>query len=357
MIEKLKVGLFGYYSYGNLGDNLMAYLLSKHIKKIGHVPIVFTKSPDFMKGWGAELCSDIEALVQRSDVIVFGGGGLLIPRRKRNEQQTDFNQDLGTVLKTAERKGVPRIGISLGGAGKPLDQIIPEERQELVRGLSYVTLRNREDVQLLEQAGIEGEFLDDLVWTTAEQVPIAKKRSNGRRRIGFNLYLTQSRRFRLLRKILGIIVRLRRDVDFVFLDIHPSPEVAFRAFAPARLPKNCTRKTLSEVEDACREAASLDLLVSTRLHLGVMTMTYGGTTVAYAGQEKTRLLYRRIGRESLFWKSVNLLNFVRCLLLPGALAKTISSATPIDRKVIENAQKNYARLSDILAKIAERKKT
>ncbi|MDT0684540.1 polysaccharide pyruvyl transferase family protein [Roseicyclus sp. F158] len=352
MGEKLTVALFGYYSYGNLGDNLMAYLLSRHIKTLGHQPIVFTKSPEFMAGWDVELISDITALINQSDVIVFGGGGLLIPRRNLSSQQKDFNDDLGAAVRAATAKGIPQLGISLGGAGKSLEQIAPIERHNLVRALKYVTLRNSEDVQLLEQAGIQGAFHNDMVWTTADKVPVSRGSGNGRRRIGFNLYLTQSRRYKLLRKILQIIVRLRPDLDFVFLEIHPGPNGAFKAFAPKRLPKNCTRKTLADVEDACREAASLDLLVSTRLHLGVMTMSYGGTTIAYAGQEKTRLLYKRIGRESLFWESPNLLRFLRCFLLPGALAKTIAIGRSNDvSEGMRDAHQHYVKLTEALATI------
>lgn len=352
MGDKLKVGLFGYYSYGNLGDNLMAYLLARHIKSLGHEPIVFTKSPEFMAGWGVELCSSVAELVDQSDVIVFGGGGLLIPRKNLSAAQADFTHDMGDVIKAAKAKNIPQVGISLGGAGKSLDQITPAERQDLVRGLSHVTLRNSEDLQLLDQAGIDGAFFNDMVWTTADQVPIPKKQASGRRRIGFNLYMTQSRRYRLLRKILGGIVRLRPDLDFIFFDIHPGSNGEFNAFAPERMPKNCTRKTLADIEEACKEAATLDLLVSTRLHFGVMMMSYGGTTIAYAGQEKTRLLYKRIGRERLFWNSTELYKFMRCFLVPGALAKTISSGQNLDvTDVARDASQHYSRLSEVLAKI------
>jgi polysaccharide pyruvyl transferase WcaK-like protein len=355
MGKKLKVALFGYYSYGNLGDNLMAYLLSRHVKSLGHAPVVFTKSPQFMTGWDVELCSDVISLVNQSDVIIFGGGGVLIPRKSLSAQQKDFNEDLGAAVKVAIAKDIPRIGISLGGAGKPLDQIVPAERQELVRSLEYVSLRNSEDLQLLGQAGIDGAFHNDIVWTTADQVPVSLARSTGRRRIGLNLYLTQSRRYKLLRNILQFVVRLRPDLDFVFLDIHPGPDGSFNAFAPERMPKNCIRKTLLDIEEACREAASLDLLITTRLHLGVMAMSYGGTTIAYAAQEKTRMLYKRIGREKLFWSGSDLWRFLECFLLPGKLAKTIATGRKRDLgEVVRDAHSHYAKLSEALAAISHR---
>lgn len=111
MGEKLTVGLFGYYSYGNLGDNLMAFLLSRHIQNLGHEPVVFTKSPEFMNGWGVKLSSSVTDLVEQSDVIVFGSGGLLIPRKNMSGAQADFTEDMGAVLKAAKAKDIPPLGV------------------------------------------------------------------------------------------------------------------------------------------------------------------------------------------------------------------------------------------------------
>lgn len=353
MNKPLRVGVFGYYSYRNLGDNLMAYLLSEHVKRAGHVPVVFSKLSVDMQGWGVEVCSDARELVEKSDLLLFGGGGLLIPRRKLSSQGADFNDDLRAVLAASANKGIPAYGLSIGGGGKPLDEIVPEERRNLIRSLHYVTLRNREDLQLLEQAGVRGEFLDDLVWTTASCFPVAAPAGKNRRRIGINLYLGRSRRFNLLRKVIELFVRIRPDIDFVFLDIHPGSNGEFRAYAPGRPRKNCAQKRLVDVEDACREAASLDLLFTTRLHLGVMAMCYGVTTVAYAGQEKTRLLYNRIGRGDLFWKSSEIFNFIKLFFLPGRLEKLFARREAVGSEIVENAMRHYARLDDVLAAEAD----
>jgi len=348
MKNKLTVGIFGYYSYRNLGDNLMAYLLSKQIRNTGHVPLVFSKFADNMQDWGVELVSDVKEFVEQADLVIFGGGGLLIPRKSLSGEGADFNEDLHDVLEMVEANGTPLYGISLGGGGKPLSQIVPEERRRLIRSLNYLTLRNREDMQLLEQAGIKGEFLDDLVWTTAKSFPLTPPASNGRRRIGINLYLGRSRRFKVLRKIIEMAVRLRSDMDFVFFDIHPGRNDEFKAYSPDRLPRNCERRQLVDMEDACRQAASLDLLLTTRLHLGVMAMSYGVTTIAYAGQEKTRLLYNRIGRGELFWRSGKIFNFIKLFFFPGQLDKTLERQTAIDDAIIDNASSHYDRLAEIL---------
>lgn len=328
----------------------MAYLLSSHIRSMGHTPIVFSKLPATMTDWGVQVESDVDDFVEAADVVVFGGGGLLIPRPHLGGDRGDFNADLGGVLRKAGTKNTPLYGISIGGAGEPLYKIVPEERQLLIRSLRYVTLRNSEDLQLLEQAGVEGEFQDDLVWTTAAVYPLERPPQRGRRRVGINFYLGRSRRFLVLQKIIELIVRARSDIDFVFLDNHPGRDGEFKAYSPARLPANCSRKTLVDIEDACREVASLDVLFTTRLHVGVMAMCYGVLTVAYAGQKKTRLLYNRISRGEFFWPSNEVVKFLKVFLIPGGLDRLIGAAQePIDTTVFDSAAQHYTRLEILLS--------
>lgn len=351
---RLIVGLFGYYSYRNHGDHLMAYLLAEHIKSLGHKPVIFSKWAADMAGWHVDVVSEPEAFARTVDVIVFGGGGVLIPRRHLNEDGADFNADLGQVLDAAAGDETPLFGISIGGAGARLDQIVPLERQQLLRRLHYVTLRNREDLPLLAEAGVAGEFLDDLVWTAATVFPLKGVERGGRKRVGINFYLGRSRRYRLVRTIIGLVTRLRPDIDFVFLDNQPGRNGEFQAFKPARRTANTTCETLVELDAACRELASLDVLFTTRLHVGLVAMCYGVPSVVYAGKMKTRLLYNRIGRGHLFWSSKDVMKFLRVFLLPGGLDRLIQSGRqPIEPIVFHSAAKHYERLTQLLTKVTD----
>ncbi|MBW8636729.1 polysaccharide pyruvyl transferase family protein [Hoeflea sp. WL0058] len=348
MSNALKVGVFGYYSYRNLGDNVMAFQVASHIKREGHHPIIFTKNSIDMENWGFDLCSDVEDFVKSVDLIFFGGGGLLIPGLRRSKPGGGgFSPDLRLVLDLANKNDVPMYGFSLGGIGKPLQDIVPEERQDLVKCLKYLTLRNREDVQLLEQAGTAGEFLEDMVWATPNFVDVQDSPKSQRRRVGMCLYRGRSSKFKTLRRIIELVVRMRQDIDFVFYEVNPNVNGDFGSIAAADNYPNCTRKTLIDVSEACKEVASLDLMMTTRLHIGVMAMSYGVPSVAFAGEAKTRLLYRNIGRGHLFWNLGEVHKFAYTFLFPGALSRLIDTA-PLDRKIMERAQIHFQRMSEIL---------
>jgi polysaccharide pyruvyl transferase WcaK-like protein len=343
MSRVAKVGIFGFYSYGNLGDNLMAHIVASEVQANGLEPVIFCKSQIAGMSWKFATSASIEDFIGHVDGVIFGGGGLLISRPQPTDIIADFNRDLAALLASAQRKRIPLYGVSLGGTGAPLDAIQPEARRDLVSSLTYVSLRNREDVPLLEDAQVSGEFLDDIVWTTARKFPVRKKGPNQRPKIGLNLYLGRSRRMKWVMALLRLIVFVRRDLDFVFYEIHPGPNGRFDAFATGLKQPNCRQKVLLEIDAACREIASLDLLITTRLHLGVMAMSFTVPSIAFAGAKKTALLYQRIGRGSYFWERDQASQFAQLFLRKGALRKVLSDKTEIvAADVIESALKNFA---------------
>jgi polysaccharide pyruvyl transferase WcaK-like protein len=347
MMTVLRVGIFGFYSYQNLGDNIMAYLFSTYIKDEGHEPIIYAKQRSDKMHWGFQICSNINEFVDSVDVVIFGGGGLLIPRPQPSEIGQDFNEDLGLILEYTKDKSIPLFAFSIGGAGGGINDIVPVARQELIRRLHYVTLRNREDLHLLEQANTEGEFLDDVVWTTSRRISGSRRdKGRSRLRVGLNFYLGSSRRSRLAKRILRIVTRIRKDIDFIFYDISPENDDDFGAFCANLSHDNCSSKVLTDVEDACSEASSLDLLITTRLHFGVIAMSYGVPSIAFSGAEKTRLLYNRINRRSFFWGSGDVHKLLFLFLFPGAVQKVVRDGSEaISSLIVENAMQHYTRLS------------
>ncbi|TIS79314.1 MAG: polysaccharide pyruvyl transferase family protein [Mesorhizobium sp.] len=347
MTPVLRVGIFGFYSYQNLGDNVMAYLFSKCVKDDGHDPIVYAKRRSDKMDWGFKICSDIKEFVESVDVVIFGGGGLLIPRQQPSEVVEDFNDDLELILEYTIEKSIKLFAFSIGGAGKDIDEIVPVARQELIRRLTYVTLRNREDLKLLAQANTEGEFLDDVVWTTSRKISGSRyDKGRSRLRVGLNIYLGSSRRSRLAKRILQIVTRIRKDIDFIFYEINPKKDGHFGAFCANLTQDNCSSKILTDVEDACGEASSLDLLITTRLHFGVIAMSYGVPCIAYSGAEKTKLLYKHINRSSFFWRIGDIHKLLFLFLFPGAIQKIVRDGSEVINPVIvENAMQHYTRLS------------
>jgi polysaccharide pyruvyl transferase WcaK-like protein len=355
MSQPTRIGVFGFYSYRNLGDNLMACLVAEQVRAAGCEPVIFCKLDDPRIVWGFESCGSVAEFVAGVDAVICGGGGLLISRPRPSDISKDFHIDLQALLDATAAKGIPVFGTSLGGGGMPLDAIVPPVRQDLVRKLRYVTLRNREDVQLLDQAGIEGEFLDDIVWSVSRKILVVPTAREGRRpKVGINLYIGHSRKMQSVRLLLQLITWIRRDIDFVFYEIHPELDGTFEAFSTNLGQPNCSARELLDIRDACQELSSADLLITTRLHCGVMAMSYGVPSIAFAGAEKTRLLYRRAARSQFFWPAKEFARFAALFLMPGRFGKLISQRqTIVPDEIMNGALAHYDRISDYCTQVRQ----
>lgn len=346
MNKPRKIGVFGFYSYRNLGDKLMAHLIARHVQERGHQPVIFSKNASDMADWGIPVCGEVDEFMGNCDIVFLGGGGLLIPRPQLSGIGQDFNGDLKAMLAISREREVPLYGFSLGGAGVPLTEIVPSQRRDLISQMKYVTLRNREDLQLLEQADIKGEFLDDIVGSVANKVPArSKPKGKEKYRIGLNLYLGDSPKFYPAKFLITAPTKIRRDIKFIFFDIRPNADDAFNAFHVEG--PNCEKRFALDIQASCDDVASLDLLITTRLHLGVMAMSYSVPSVAYAAAMKTKLLYNRIGRQKFFWKSYEFYKFALLFLFPSYF-KTDGGEIP-PRQVNANALVQYDAMYRILA--------
>lgn len=353
MSQPTRIGIFGFYSYRNLGDNLMACLVAEQVRAAGCEPVIFCKLDDPRIAWGFESCGSVGEFVAGVDAVICGGGGLLISRPRPSDISKDFHIDLQALLDATEAKGIPLFGTSLGGGGVALDAIVPPVRQDLVRKLHYVTLRNREDLQLLDQAGIKGEFLDDIVWSVSRKIPVAPTSREGRRpKVGINLYIRHSRKMQPVRMLLQLITKVRRDIDFVFYEIHPELDGTFEAFTANLNQSNCSAQELLDIREACQELSSTDLLITTRLHCGVMAMSYGVPSIAFAGAEKTRLLYRRADRSQFFWPAKKFARFAALFLIPGGFSKLVAERRAIvPDEIMKGALSHYDRVSDYCTQV------
>ncbi|MDB4372290.1 polysaccharide pyruvyl transferase family protein, partial [Mariniblastus sp.] len=293
--NKLRVGIFGYYSYSNLGDNMMAHMIYRHVVSKGHPTVLFSRDQSFHKKYGYKVEACPSELARNVDVIIFGGGGLLIPRKNLSGEGMYFNEDLKAVLSIANEREIPLFGVSLGGAGVNFDEITPPTRQTLLKSLNYVTLRNKQDHHLLDQTKTPGECLGDIVWATSKLFSKPKLSSetppsqdSDRIRIGINMYLTRSRRYRALQKLLELAIAYRKNWEFIFYELHPQTGKEFRALNLSKSRKNCRSCVLTDPEQATEEMKALDLIITTRLHIGVVAMSTGTPSIAYAAQPKTR---------------------------------------------------------------------
>jgi polysaccharide pyruvyl transferase CsaB len=189
-----RIGITGSYGGLNLGDEAILHSMIAQLRRDLPVEItVFSRDPeDTLKRHGVERAVPVRKMsraeatpeVERLDVLVVGGGGIL------------FDAEARTYLREAQiakEKGVP-VMLYAVGAGPLNHASVQAAVREVLEQVDIVTVRERSAQQVLEAAGVHREIIvtaDPALLLKPEPLPRGVLRSEGlegrRRLIGMSV--------------------------------------------------------------------------------------------------------------------------------------------------------------------------
>jgi polysaccharide pyruvyl transferase WcaK-like protein len=279
----MKIGVFGYYKFGNFGDDLMALLFSDHLLEQGHQVRVYGLKPSVSRTAGIETVDDIGALVAWSDRLVYGGGGILLDVGANRR----IERDLDELIDCKVSKGIPLYAISIGGDGSSTYDGLSESQRRLLAESDFITFRSPEDRRLAESADLDRfEIFPDLVWTvgrwtqpTRENV-VSLEFSATRSRIGYYLLVALAR-----------VASRDRFVDVV-LQHRNSTTRSLNDWIRSRLFRT---KVYEDIADMTRFAQRSRRIVTSRLHFGMVGLASGAETFLIHPAGKSRMVFERLG--------------------------------------------------------------
>jgi polysaccharide pyruvyl transferase WcaK-like protein len=297
-----KVGLVGFYGHGNFGDELMAVIIARYLANIGVPFSVYRLCPPYAQKYNLPVAHSAEELLEDARVLLWGGGGLLVPWSRL--AYTALFPKAGTqferLISMALRRKMRLLGTSVGGDGTSPRQLIPAYKQRFAESAEYLTVRNPQDLQLLKQFGLKGEFFPDIVWQTGKWFPLRREKT-GRMRIGMDIYasnLLRQNAAYLIPSLLAV-TRARRDCEFVFIDTTNRTIKPYRGLGLVIRGVNIRTHQFHEMENDLELLGSLDLLVSTRLHAPMICLQCGVPALSLFAEKKTILMFRNLGLERL----------------------------------------------------------
>jgi len=282
-VHRPVVGLFGYYSAGNWGDDLMARVFAQLAGESGADARVFTTNPDSAYFAGLTTLSDPAKFVEASDVLIYGGGGIL---STAHDDESPFARAIDSILSAAHHAGKDIHVLSIGGSGSTATEL-PRFVSRLIRTAGRVTVRNRRDLDTIQQHRDDAECHEDVLWLLPRLQHLSV---SGPRRptVAINLTPRGRRWFERAGYWMFRVVRhLRPGLRFVFIE---SQQLTREA------PDTALHAGLSSPEADAALLAEIDLIVSGRLHLGLVCLAYGKPFLSVFGHPKTRLMFENIGQ-------------------------------------------------------------
>ena len=306
-VRPVHVGLLGFYDRGNFGDDLMALLFAEAVRAAGAEPVVRGLCRPYADAFGLKVFRSTGELLKSVDLVILGGGGLLCshpqpPLRTLREGSPASGLAAGrgkganSVLAMASRLQVPFYALSIGGDGTPLERIEPPLQRDFIRACRFATVRNRRDLDVLAAAGVPGAWYPDVVWQTSRLVPLTRRR-RARLRVGINVYHRnlRDRGATWVAPLLLAATRWRRDVDFVFIDSGNAACTELQGIGRFASGPNVRVVKFDSPREDLATLASLDLIVSSRLHVGLACLSYGVPFLSLFGEAKTAVMLEDAG--------------------------------------------------------------
>lgn len=288
----MKVAIWGSYNYGNYGDDLMAIQFAKELAKLGTEPLVYRLDKQLAQQYSVNTVDTLAELFDNSKFCIIGGGGIL------GGGTTVLEKDFSELNVIAIQHQCPVFSISIGGDGGGIDTVLSAPRQEFWQGgaCKSATVRLEEDVELVKKLGKEAVYYPDVLWTVGDfwQIPPVAK-SSDRLQVGINI--PNSLSGRLLAYQLNAIAKVRKDIVFHFIRTYLPNSPINHELLPKLGSPYIQHHVYTDPDSTLKFIASLDLIISYKLHVGLTALALNVPFYSVGGQGKTRALLKSINAD------------------------------------------------------------
>jgi hypothetical protein len=300
----MRIGIWGSLWYGNFGDDLMAYMLAEHVMKRSHSVSLYKPSWQLSQELGAPGVRSVSDFVRSADAVVLAGGGWLcvppLDKSGRNRSMTE----LAALVHELQRQKKPLIAISIGGDGS--NHSWHSAQRDLLASplLRAITCRLKSDISkpgIRERSRVAEHFPDVVLQTAIRFGSVAPGEGLAMTRCPIGLNVSSRRRLALLRPSVG---RLSSQACFLQSAIDCGDGHL------DSVPRGHTRSVeYLNVRNFAAALGSFELVVSTKLHVGVAALSYGVSFLSAHGRAKTKCFLEEVNMSSSYlrWPELTLM--------------------------------------------------
>lgn len=348
VLKNNQVAYHGAYYTKNFGDQFLLRGFLRHAKSCGVDRISLPFAPQEL---AAELGASANGLadLSSSEKVVFFGGGYLGQNDNWRSWSERFQRIHLPIIDFVVKEEIPHAILGLG-VGPISNGKIREAVVRLFQSSRFASVRDSESYEFLRSNGVTNPNLyqaaDAAIALTSDLNPGDPKPA--RRIIGLHLVylppLANLRRFLSILKIVFRAVSIDQDCEiFLFAD-NPSRFKgqlylksllgALRPFCP--VPLRCY--WYKDTDDFIIFLNSLSLVITEKLHAGIIATSLGKHTLAVPRHRKTFRYYRQIEKsdqcfEFAEFKNVFTKEYLSCLLL--------KEPAGLNQKIIDDSTLNF----------------
>lgn len=354
----MKVAIWGSYFYGNYGDDVMALQFTKVLQDLGVTPYVYRLDRHLADRYSVKTTNSLDELFQNAKFCIIGGGGMLTgqtPTRVAAKKKSNFNivakrdNDFRDLYLTSCRYNCPVFPISVGGDGRGVDTPLPLAVKEFWQGSTckVSTVRLKGDLALVNKLGKEAVYYPDVLWAVSDfwNIPPLSE-STGKIQVGINI--RQSFKNSVFALVIKAIAEIRKDIVFHFIrTMLPNSPRDYELLPNSNSPY-IKHHVYNDPQSTLEFLSSLDLIVSSKLHIGLSALTLGIPFISFNGAGKTRTFLKSINANFAVYSSQEQIKLLKLLANPE---KVIQLKKKFDFAFIQELKKQSRGHVDFLREL------
>lgn len=306
-----KIAIWGNNRYSNYGDDLQTLVFALHAKNIGYEPIVFQLEKEIADKFNLEVANNLDELFKNVHLCIIAGGALLTPfnfvrrllQKAAIEYEADF-RDLNQAIKKYPQVKV--CAISIGGDGKDRkpETFYSKHRISFFSSPQFLngTVRLKGDIQQMKKFGKDFRFTPDCLLSVTKFVKSIAVQNNTSTasvtKIGFNFKKGKYLSKQFISELFSF-AETNKNIIFYFIETHLEKTGINYEYVPEQETENIKIVKYTDPEELLEFMADLDVLISSKLHLGITGLTVNTPFLSYRGPGKAQSFLRSIGGDTM----------------------------------------------------------
>lgn len=302
MSNSKNVAIWAPLRYANYGDDLQAIAFGLMIKKMGYEVKLFQLEDSLSDYYGLRSVSNIDQLCVNTNLCIIAGGALLTPfnfiKRKLHRAAIEYEKDFADLLEATKKYSTKFCAISIGGDGVKRTpwKYYSKSRIDFFKSDRFMngTVRLLGDVEQMKVFGKNFIYYPDMLFQTPYIFEYNKLPESGKYRVGLNLKKGKYLDKKLINDIINYSTE-HDDIEFHFTTTHMEKIGLDYQYVPKEINQNIIIDKYKSPSQLLGVMASMDIFITSMLHLGLTGITMGTPFISYRGPGKTKSFLHSIG--------------------------------------------------------------
>lgn len=290
--------------YANVGDDMQAIALAKHVKSLGYDVKLFQLEESLAELYSLKSVKTVDELCSEVNLVLIAGGALLTPfrwyKRILNRAAREYENDFKDLYRaTIKYPNVKFLAVSMGGDGivRSPETWYSHWRIDFFRSSAFMngTVRLAGDVEQMQLAfGKQFEYHADMLFRTPDFFEYDRLPQTDKIRVCLQFKKGKYLDKHLLADLFNYAEN-HDDIEFHFITTH-MPKIGLTyQYLPMKASKNVFIDAYQSPRQMLGILASCDVIMTSMLHVGLMGLTVKTPFVSYRGPGKTKSFLKSIG--------------------------------------------------------------